>query len=109
MFCVAGYIDIWIHSPRLALPLATAISVVLLRLHPRPLNPTPTFEFTTCFMGVMLGVCGSITRCAEFYSVPIQLGAVWARPPLWALRRLLVGELSACLVISLQRMHAPMR
>jgi hypothetical protein len=87
----AAYIDAWVRSPRLALPLAAAVSAVLLRLHPRPLNPTPTFAFTTSFMGVMFGVCGSIAGNSAFYDPPVQLAAVWAHSPLWCLRRLAAG------------------
>lgn len=48
----AGVLARWVFSgPQAVLHTALA-SLVLLRLHPRPLAPTPSFEFTTSFMGV---------------------------------------------------------
>lgn len=48
----AGLLSRWIlHGPAAVLHAALA-SLVLLRLHPRPMAHTPSFEFTTSFMGV---------------------------------------------------------
>lgn len=48
----AGLLSRWIlHGPAAVVHTALA-SLVLLRLHPRPMAHTPSFEFTTSFMGV---------------------------------------------------------
>lgn len=49
---LVGLLSRWIlHGPAAVLHAALA-SLVLLRLHPRPMAHTPSFEFTTSFMGV---------------------------------------------------------
>lgn len=87
----AAFVDAWVRSRQLALPLAACISLVLLRLHPRPVNATPTFDFTTSFMGVMAGVCYAVSHNQGFYTPPVQLTSVWAHSGFWIVRRLLAG------------------
>lgn len=89
------FVDAWVRSRQLALPLAAFVSLVLLRLHPRPVNATPTFDFTTSFMGVMTGVCYSVSHNEGFYTPAVQLKSVWAHSPYWIARRLLAGRSSA--------------
>ena len=45
-------------------------ALVLLRLHPRPLAHTPSFEFSTSFMGAMCGVILGIAWVAPFGQQP---------------------------------------
>ena len=50
----AGYLTRWVFSGPQAVLHALLVSCVLLRLHPRPLAHTPSYEFTVSFMGVSL-------------------------------------------------------
>lgn len=85
-------ITAWVlASPWVAVPSAALVALVLLRLHPRPLEHTPTFEFTTSFMGVMFGVVSAVSRCRYFFLPPVQMADVWAHSPVWLLRRLVAG------------------
>jgi len=84
-------INAWAADPWVAIPSAALISLVLLRLHPKPMDPTPSFEFSTSIMGVMFGVIAGVSRCSWFFSPPVQLASVWSHSPGWILRRLLTG------------------
>ena len=51
-------------------------ALVLLRLHPRPLAHTPSFEFSTSFMGAMCGVILGIAWVAPFgQQPPVQVSS----------------------------------
>lgn len=68
------------------------ISLVLLRLHPRPVAHTPSYEFSVSFGGVAFGLVAAVSRVHARYFEPfIQLGAVWAHGPLWLARRVVTG------------------
>jgi membrane-associated phospholipid phosphatase len=54
------------------------VSLILLRLHPKPPRYTPSFEFSTFFMGVLFGGMLGVNRMYdEFYVSPIVLKDVW--------------------------------
>lgn len=54
------------------------VSLLLLRLHPMPPVYTPSFEFSTSFMGVFFGGMLGVNRIYnEFYMSPIVLKEVW--------------------------------
>ncbi|PRW39349.1 lipid phosphate phosphatase delta [Chlorella sorokiniana] len=93
---VEGLLSRWIlHGPAAVLHAALA-SLVLLRLHPRPLAHTPSFEFTTSFMGAMFGVVAGMALTPHAHQPGVQLAQLWSSPSsrlagsrlLWALRRL---------------------
>lgn len=94
------FLDQWVEHSPFFFPQLTIISLALLRLHPKPPKPTPSFEFSTSFMGVFFGVMAAARRSyhTTFYKPPIQVLDVFAeyhnQPMLVALkvaRRLLVG------------------
>ena len=85
-------IDCWVMlPPPTAVSIAALVSLILLRLHPKPLNHTPTFEFSTAFMGVMLGAVLAVSRFPEFYSSPVAVDNIRTKPLWWVVRRLLLG------------------
>ena len=43
-------------------------SIVFLRLHPKPLRHTPSYEFTTSFGGVCWGIVVGMSRQWRMYS-----------------------------------------
>lgn len=54
------------------------VSLILLRLHPKPPRYTPSFEFSTSFMGVLFGGMLGVNRMYDdFYVSPIVLKDVW--------------------------------
>lgn len=67
------------------------IAVVLLRLHPKPADHTPSFEFSTSFVGVCFGVLAGIKYIPEFYQQQVQIYDIWSRGYLFVTRRLFVG------------------
>lgn len=70
------------------------LSLVLLRLHPRPVAHTPSYDFTVSFMGVAFGMNAAVARChARFLTPHVQLAALWAHGPLWLARRVVAGAL----------------
>ena len=44
-------------------------SIVFLRLHPKPLRHTPSYEFTTSFLGVCWGIAAGMSQNAGLYRV----------------------------------------
>jgi membrane-associated phospholipid phosphatase len=78
------------HASFVALSSAL-LALVLLRLHPRPLNPTPSFEFSTAFMGVLFGVLTGVSRNRGFFEPPLRLRETLSMSPLWHIRRLTAG------------------
>ncbi|DBA69260.1 TPA: hypothetical protein ACH3X2_013000 [Trebouxia sp. C0005] len=52
----------WILSDRLAILWQALASIVFLRLHPKPLRHTPSYEFTTSFGGVCWGLVVGMSR-----------------------------------------------
>lgn len=43
------------------------VSIVFLRLHPKPLRHTPSYEFTTSFLGVCWGIAAGMSQNAQLY------------------------------------------
>lgn len=87
-----GALNAWVAlSPRVVAASAALVSLILLRLHPRPLNPTPTFEFSTSFMGVVFATLIGVSRHPEFFQPPVSLAVVLAQPWWWVPRRLAAG------------------
>jgi membrane-associated phospholipid phosphatase len=78
-------------GPRGAPAAAAAVATVLLRLHPRPLRHTPTFEFSTAFLGVALGAVAAAARRPDLLAPPVRLAAAAAGGAPWAARRLGAG------------------
>ncbi|KAL0018005.1 hypothetical protein WJX77_009909 [Trebouxia sp. C0004] len=52
----------WILSDRLAILWQALASIIFLRLHPKPLRHTPSYEFTTSFGGVCWGLVVGMSR-----------------------------------------------
>ena len=42
-------------------------SVLFLRLHPKPLKHTPSYEFSASFLGVCSGIVVAVSRMAQRY------------------------------------------
>ncbi|KAG7670509.1 hypothetical protein KSW81_003071 [Nannochloris sp. 'desiccata'] len=86
-----------IKAPIVVLLTAGVASLILLRLHPKPLNPTPTFEFSTSFMGVMFGVVIGVSRFPSFFQPAVSIYQILDGSKLtvpvwfWILRRLFAG------------------
>ncbi|KAL4440217.1 hypothetical protein ABPG75_003218 [Micractinium tetrahymenae] len=96
---VEGLLPRWLFSgPRAVLHAALA-SLLLLRLHPRPLEHTPSFQFSTSFMGAMFGLVVGIAWMSPYAHQPgVQLAQLWSGDRrllgsrlLWAARRLALG------------------
>ncbi len=70
------------------------LCLVLLRLHPRPIDHTPTYEFTTAFWGVMFGTVSSVNMMPPpFTQPPSEVLGMWQQfSVLFMLRRLAVGR-----------------
>ena len=72
-------------------------SIVFLRLHPKPLRHTPSYEFTTSFGGVCWGIVVGMSRQWTMYSHNRPgrfLEIVQSRAGVMALiQRVAVGEL----------------
>lgn len=68
------------------------ISAILLRLHPKPIHHTPSFEFSTSFVGVSFGVVSALSIDTPLFETATSL---WKRDyaMLYIARRLLVGYL----------------
>lgn len=85
-------INAWMDlGPATVGTMALLFSLILLRLHPRPLAHTPTFEFSTSFMGVMFGVAVAVSRCPTFFLPHIQYNDIMARSTFWVVKRLISG------------------
>lgn len=67
-------------------------SALLLRLHPKPIHHTPSFEFTTSFVGVSFGVVSALSIDTPLFETAASL---WEHnyAMLYTTRRLLVGYL----------------
>lgn len=57
----------WILSNHLAILWQALASIVFLRLHPKPLRHTPSYEFTTSFGGVCWGLVVGMSRQSLIY------------------------------------------
>ncbi|KAK9823486.1 hypothetical protein WJX72_003099 [[Myrmecia] bisecta] len=57
-----GRYDTWIRTNSFATLVQGLGSVVLLRLHPKPLQHTPSYEFTASFAGVCFGVVAGVNH-----------------------------------------------
>lgn len=89
-----GAMTWWVRSqpPGAVIAQHLLASLVLLRLCPRPLSYTPSFEFTTSFFGAFFGGTAGVARTySRFYAVPIQLAGVWSHGPAWVARRVALG------------------
>ena len=87
-----GVFNAWVQQSRMVVLSSAALaSLVLLRLHPRPLEPTPSFEFTTSFMGVMFGVVVGVNRYPAFFLPPVTVAVIQTQSWVWIVRRLLTG------------------
>lgn len=71
-------------------------SIVFLRLHPKPLRHTPSYEFTTSFGGVCWGIVAGVSRQWRMYSQNTPgrfLQIIQSRAGVMALiQRVAVGE-----------------
>lgn len=67
------------------------LSLILLRLHPMPEKPTPTYEFTTSFVGVAFGVIVAIHQYPAYYEEGITLGKISSLPILIHIVRVASG------------------
>src|SRR5947209_4094502 len=74
-------------------------SVLFLRLHPKPLKHTPSYEFSASFLGVCAGIVVAVSRMAQRYK-RVQPGGF-----LYLLRlehgwqvvlRMMLGERACC-------------
>lgn len=90
----------WVNTrPMIVFTSAAFTSLILLRLHPKPLNATPTFEFSTSFMGVMFGVVLGVSRNPFFFNPAVSIYQILDKnssgpgPALWfwIARRLIAG------------------
>lgn len=89
---VDDLLDGWLVSSKLSGMELLAVLVVLLRLHPRPLTYTPSFEYTVSFAGVSFGIAASMRRASGFLPYLREAPAlltVWGT--FFALRRLATG------------------
>ena len=79
-------------------PLQLMACTVLLRLHPKPLVHTPSYEFTASFFGVCWGLIIGLSRCGLPCQTEYRPGAslqLLSTVPGWllVLKRTLLGEL----------------
>ncbi|PSC73444.1 lipid phosphate phosphatase delta [Micractinium conductrix] len=96
---IEGLLARWVTSGPAAVTHAALVCLVLLRLYPRPLAHTPSYEFSTSFMGAMFGIVVGVAWVSPHAHQPgIQLAQVWSPSHvllgsrlLWAARRLGVG------------------
>lgn len=87
-----GIFNAWVRcSPAVVTAIAALVSLILLRLHPRPLNATPSYEFSTSFMGVMFGVVIGVSRCPFFFNPPVAVSLLTTKSAFWVARRLAAG------------------
>ena len=83
---------------RLWCPLQLLACTVLLRLHPKPLVHTPSYEFTASFFGVCWGLIIGLSRCGIPCQTEYRPGAslqLLSTLPGWllVLKRTLLGVL----------------
>lgn len=95
---VEDHVQAWLHESRWVVPQAALLSLVLLRLHPRPMSHTPSYEFTVSFVGVFFGVASGMSQSRALHEPAVQYHAVLALGPLWCGRRLLIGLLAVMAV-----------
>ena len=88
-----GLFNAWVKlTPGVVTGIAAFVSLILLRLHPRPLDATPSYEFSTSFMGVMFGVVIGVSRCSFFFNSPVSVVAfMTTKSAFWVARRLIAG------------------
>ncbi|GAB4814216.1 hypothetical protein N2152v2_001262 [Parachlorella kessleri] len=95
---VDDYIDSWILRGPAVILYQGFISLILLRLHPRPVAYTPSYEYSTSFMGVTFGATTAVSRLyKQYHAAPIQLQQVWSHAPWWLGRRVLAGFIALLL------------
>lgn len=83
---VDDYLDGWIISSQNVILYQALISVLLLRLHPKPVSYTPSYVFSVSFMGVSFGMNIGVSRMSAQYSA-IQTVSVMRHGLSWILRR----------------------
>lgn len=88
---VDDYVIDFVTASPWAVPAVFGASLVLLRLHPRPLQYTPTYEFTTSFVGAASGISVGMARCWADLMAPGILIHTLPFGTLWLLRRVVVG------------------
>lgn len=84
---IEGLITRWLLSGPQAVAHAALACLVLLRLHPRPLAHTPSYEFSTCFLGAMFGVVAGVAWISPHMHQPgVQLVQLWSAGGVGTLR-----------------------
>jgi hypothetical protein len=70
----AGHLARWLlRSGPAAVLHAALYSLLLLRLHPRPLAHTPSFEFSVSFMGAMFGIVAGVAMSPAAHQPGVQV------------------------------------
>lgn len=89
---IENVLEAWIAmGPLFVGSSAALICLILLRLHPRPLHATPTYEFSTSIMGVMFGTTTAVSRFQEYHKNPIRINELGDVHYAWHIRRLMAG------------------
>lgn len=79
------------HASRAAL-MQLLMWVLLLRLHPKPLIYTPSYEYSVSFAGVAFGVATGLRRAKHLHSTGALLPVLWEQGgALAVVRRLTLG------------------
>lgn len=74
-FLRTGLLSRWVFSGPWAVAHAALACLVLLRLYPRPAAHTPSFEFSTSFMGAMFGIVVGTAMTPAAHQPGIQVSA----------------------------------
>ena len=76
-----------------SLPSQALCSMLFLRLHPKPMQYTPSYEFTVSFVGVGFGTVSGTARTVASYEVFNRMGPhlLTQQGVLFILRRMFVG------------------
>ena len=82
-FCLLSFLEI--------LARVVCVAGLFLKLHPMPPSPTPSFEFTTSFMGVMVGVMSAVGLNKDYVLIKPKRISLFSSPWVWYFRRLIVG------------------
>ncbi len=71
---------------------------LMLRLHPKPLIYTPSYEYSVSFAGVAFGVATGLRRAKHLHSIDPLLLALWRQGGTLAIARRLALGAAACVV-----------
>jgi membrane-associated phospholipid phosphatase len=87
---VENLIQDFIHLPH-SWFYAIMISLMLLRLHPTPASHTPSYEFTTSFVGVAFGVILAVSMKPEYFHHKEDISEIFSKGVHVALAKLCCG------------------